>query len=401
MAMNSPALLLITNGTLVTPRVVLPGGAVLVSGGRIAWLGRAGEAPALPPHCQVLDAQGGFIAPGFVDIHLHGGGGADVMDGTADAIRTIAQTHAAGGTTAFVGSTVTAPLERLLAVMDAAAEATSVPTGGAELVGVHLEGPFLAPGQVGAHDPNYRRDPQGTSYHQLLERGAGVRRLTLAPELPGASDLIRAAVRQGWHVSMGHSDATGHSVIQAMGAGCRHVTHLFCCTSAMRNERGYKQLGINEYALIYDDLTAELISDGHHLSGEMATLVVRRKGAAHTCLVTDAMRAAGMPPGVYDLGGIAVLVEGGVAKLPDRSRFAGSVATMAQLVREMAYGGGLGLLEAITTASLTPARLVGIERRKGSLDVGKDGDIVVLSPDLGVRATTVKGMVVYRGEPRP
>lgn len=399
--MSNLALLLITNGTLITPRAVLPGGAVLVSGGRIAWLGRAGEAPALPPHCQVLDAQGGFIAPGFVDIHLHGGGGADFMDATGDAIRTIAQAHAAGGTSAFVGSTVTAPLGRLLEVMDAAAQVTNAPTGGAELVGVHLEGPFLAPGQIGAHDPNYRCDPKDTPYYRLLERGAGVRRLTLAPELPGATDLIRAAVRQGWHVSMGHSTATGHSVIQAMGAGCRHVTHLLCCTSAMRNERGYKQLGINEYALICDDLTAELISDGHHLSGEMAALVVRRKGAAHTCLVTDAMRAAGMPPGVYDLGGISVLVEGGVAKLPDRSRFAGSVATMAQLVREMVHGGGLGLLEAVATASLTPARLVGLEQHKGSLDVGKDGDVVVLSPGLKVRATVVRGAVVYRGEPRP
>jgi N-acetylglucosamine-6-phosphate deacetylase len=395
--LDGSSVLFIRNGTLVTPRVIMPNGAVLVADGRIAWVGPTDQAPALPPQSQELDAGGGYVAPGFVDIHLHGGGGADFMDATPDAFRKIAQCHASGGTTSFVGSTVTTPWERMLDVVDAAAQVTNKETGGAELVGFHIEGPFLAPDQIGAHDPNARRDPQDMPYDELLERGAGVKRITVAPELPGALELIQAAARRGWHIAMGHSNAVGHTVVKAMGAGCRHVTHLFSCTSGMLNVRGKKSLGINEYALIYDDLTAELIADGHHLSGEMAALVIRRKGVTNCCLVTDGMRAVGMPPGIYNLGDLTVLVEDGVAKLPDRTKFAGSVATMSQLVREVVGHGGLGIIEAITTASLTPATLIGIDHRKGSLDVGKDGDLVVLSPDLHVRATVVGGVVVYAG----
>ncbi|NLN18011.1 MAG: N-acetylglucosamine-6-phosphate deacetylase [Firmicutes bacterium] len=393
--MDGPSVLFIRNGTIVTPRVVRPDGAVLIADGRIAWVGPAEQAPELSLAAQQIDAEGGYIAPGFVDIHLHGGGGADFMDATPEAVRTIARCHASGGTTAFVGSTVTTSWKRMMAVVDVAEEMTGQDTGGAELVGFHIEGPFLAPDQIGAHDPELRRDPQDVPYEELLERGSGVKRITVAPELPGALELIQAAARRGWHIAMGHSNAVGDTVLKAMGAGCRHVTHLFSCTSVLLNIRGKKSLGINEYALIYDDLTAELIADGHHLTGELAALVIRRKGVTGCCLVTDGMRAVGMPPGIYNLGDLTVLVEEGVAKLPDRSKFAGSVATMAQLVRQVVNHGGLGICEAITVASLMPATLIGIDHRKGSLDVGKDGDIVVLSSDLQVRYTIAKGRMVY------
>ncbi len=393
--MDGPSILFIRNGKLVTPRVLRPGGAVLIVDGRIAWVGPAEQAPELPQTAQRIDAGGGYIVPGFVDIHLHGGGGADFMDATPEAIRTIAKCHASGGTTSFVGSTVTTSWERMMAVVDAAEEMTGKDTGGAELVGFHIEGPFLAPDQIGAHDPDLRRDPQDVPYEELLERGSGVKRITVAPELPGAMELIQAAARRGWHIAMGHSSAVGDTVLKAMGAGCRHVTHLFSCTSGLLNIRGKKSLGINEYALVYDDLTAELIADGHHLSGEMAALVIRCKGVTGCCLVTDGMRAVGMPPGIYNLGDLTVLVEDGVAKLPDRTKFAGSVATTSQLVREVVHHGGLGICEAITVASLTPATLIGIDHRKGSLDVGKDGDVVVLSSDLQVLHTVVGGRPVY------
>ena len=304
--MDGPSVLFIRNGTIVTPRVVRPDGAVLIADGRIARGGPAEQAPELSLAAQQIDAEGGYIAPGFVDIHLHGGGGADFMDATPEAVRTIARCHASGGTTAFVGSTVTTSWKRMMAVVDVAEEMTGQDTGGAELVGFHIEGPFLAPDQIGAHDPELRRDPQDVPYEELLERGSGVKRITVAPELPGALELIQAAARRGWHIAMGHSNAVGDTVLKAMGAGCRHVTHLFSCTSVLLNIRGKKSLGINEYALIYDDLTAELIADGHHLTGELAALVIRRKGVTGCCLVTDGMRAVGMPPGIYNLGSLEV-----------------------------------------------------------------------------------------------
>jgi N-acetylglucosamine-6-phosphate deacetylase len=318
------------------------------------------------------------------------------MDGTPEAFGIIGRCHASGGTTAFAGTTVTAPLQLLTQIMETAAVCIDQPIGGARLLGIHLEGPFLAPEQIGAHDMRYRLDPNDVDYQKLLTIGKGVRRMTLAPELPGAIQLITEAVANGWHVAMGHSDAHGEHISAALQAGCRHVTHLFSCTSGLLNKGGYKWPGINECALLYDEITVELIADGHHLSGELAALVASRKGLGRVCLVTDAMRAAGMPPGVYDLGSITVLVEEGVAKLPDRSKFAGSVATMNVLVRELASGGHCSVYEAIMAASATPARLVGVYDRKGSIEAGKDADVVVLSPLLEVLATVVAGKVEYQ-----
>lgn len=389
------SVLAIVNGSLVLPARIMPGGAVVVDGNRIAWLGPAAALPPLPPGRRIMDASGMYVCPGFVDIHVHGGGGADTMDNTPEAFAQIARCHAAGGTTAFVATTVTASIDQLLNVMRTAADMAGTPTGGASLVGVHLEGPFLAPTQIGAHNPVFRQDPADCAYERLLSAGAGVRRITVAPELPGADVLIRKAVRQGWHVAMGHSTATGSAVAAAVAAGCRHVTHLFSCSSSLRNTNGYKEAGINESALLFAELTVELIADGHHLSGELAAAVARCKGVERACLVTDAMRAAGMPPGRYDLGGLDVLVEDGVAKLPDRSRFAGSVATMAQLVREVVQSGGLGLADAVRLASTTPARLIGLGERKGILATGADADLVLLSADLNVQCTVVNGQVVF------
>jgi N-acetylglucosamine-6-phosphate deacetylase len=316
------------------------------------------------------------------------------MDATPDAIRTIARAHAAGGTTTWFGTTVAAPLDEISLVVRSAVSLVNAPLDGATLAGFHLEGPYLSPAQCGAHHPVYLRAPIADDYQPLLALlVTGRHRLTAAPEIPGALDLGRTARTRGLHLAIGHSDATIDDVRRALDAGYSHVTHLYSCTSGLRIERGYKTAGINEAALLLDELTVELIADGHHVPPDLIRLVHKVKGPDRVCLVTDSMRATGLGPGSYRLGGWDVLVEDGVAKLPDRSKFAGSVCTMAQAVRT-AVGAGVPLADALHMASETPARVAGLTD-KGVLAPGQAADLVILDTDLNVRQTIVDGRTVY------
>jgi N-acetylglucosamine-6-phosphate deacetylase len=388
--------LLLANATLYTPRDRLERAWLLVQDGRIAALGQ--DAPPTDPSVQTVDCASQIVAPGFVDLHTHGAGGADLMDladGTDDAIRTIARGHAAGGTTAWFGSTVAAPLDVTIRVLDAAAPLVGQPLDGATLAGIHLEGPFLAHSQCGAHRPEHLLPADPSHVAGLLEAlpAAGTHRLTAAPELLGALDLARAARSRSLHTAIGHSDATLDDVRRALDAGFSHVTHLYSCTSGMRIERGYKTPGINEAALLLDALTVELIGDGHHVPLALLQLVHKVKGPDRVCLVTDSMRATGLGPGTYRLGDWDVLVEDGVAKLPDRSKFAGSVCTMTQATRT-AVAAGIPLPDALRMASETPAHLAGLTS-KGAIAPGKDADLVLLDESLEVAATIVASRVVY------
>jgi N-acetylglucosamine-6-phosphate deacetylase len=379
----------ISGGTIYTG--CLDQGWVLIEDGTIAATGRSSP----PESDTVLDATGLIVAPGFVDLHLHGGGGADVMDATPEALRTIARAHAAGGTTGWVGSTVAAPLDETRRVLDAAAPLVGQAMDGAALLGVHLEGPYLSVAQRGAHQEAHLRLPQRREYEDLFSRLRGRSRVTAAPELPGALEMGEAMSRQALHGAIGHSDADLETVRRALHAGYSHVTHLYSCTSGLRIAGGYKTPGIQEASLLFDALTVELIGDGHHVPATLIELVVKVKGPERVCLVTDAMRAAGLGPGIYRLGGSDVLVEDGVAKLPDRSKFAGSVCTMAQAVRT-AVAAGIRLEWALQMASGTPATLLGLGQRKGAIAPGMDADLVLLDGDLMPRLTIADGRIVYR-----
>lgn len=395
--------LLLHNATLFTPREQFAHAWLLIRERRIEALGQ-GSPPEghTPQPTHRIDCTGLIVAPGFVDLHTHGAGGADVMDAATDpqALRTIARTHAAGGTTTWFGTTVAAPLDETARVIEAALPFVDAPLDGATLAGLHLEGPFLAASQCGAHRPEHLRAPRAEDYTPLLELldTRGRHRLTAAPEIPGSLDLGREARARGVHVAIGHSDADLDTVRRAVVAGYSHVTHLYSCTSGLRVERGYKSPGINEAALLMDDLTVELIADGHHVPAALIQLVHKVKGPGLVCLVTDSMRATGLGEGTYKLGEWDVLVEDGVAKLPDRSKFAGSVCTMAQAVRTAAAA-GLPLADVLRMASVTPATLAGLTR-KGTLALGQDADLTVLDQHLDVTHTIVNGRVVYeRGRP--
>lgn len=373
-------------------------GHIVIEEDRIAAVA-FGAAPDIPGS-QRLALDGHLVAPGFIDIHVHGGGGSDALDGAPEAIQGMARTHARHGTTALLPTTVTASAAELARAVEAIASQVGADTGGAEILGVHLEGPHLSPAQRGAHALEHLRPPTLAAYEPLLERARGLVRTTLAPELDGAIAVVEALSERGVHVSLGHSDATLAPIAAAVAAGARQVTHLYSCSSGLRNEQGTKVLGLNEAALLYDDLVVELIADGHHLPPELVQFVLKSKGLEGVCAVTDAIRAAGQGPGSYRLGDLDAVVEGGVAWLPDRSRFAGSAATMDRVVRFLAQDCGLGVVAATRLASTTPARCLGLEDRMGSLHEGLLANLVVLQDDLTPLLTLVRGRVVWRDVPR-
>jgi len=400
--------LAIVGKRLVTPFRLLDDAVVLVEGGKIEAVG---DKSILSRYkVEVIDVSDHLIAPGFIDLHLHGGGGRDVMEGTLDALKTVAGTHARGGTTAFLATTLTAPLEEIRRALEAVQAAIHRDMRGAKVLGAHLEGPYFHPDQAGAQNPAFLRKPDLDELVDLLNTFSCIKRVSAAPELPGGVELGRELRQRGILASIGHSNATYQEVLEAISAGFNHVTHVFSGMSMVRRKEAYRFAGVLEATLLLDELTTEMIADGHHLPPSLMKLVVKAKGTDRVCVVTDAIAAAGLGPGHYELGGLEVVVEGAVppdyevvlgqdsmvAKLKDRSAFAGSVATMNVLVRNLVELVELPLREAVKMATLTPARILGIERERGLLAPGMKADIVVFDRDFSVKLTVVEGRVVYQ-----
>ena len=374
---------------------------LLVRDGRIARI-----APAAPPEPgdAVVDLCGDRLVPGFIDMHVHGGGGADFMDGSDDAIRTVRRTHARFGTTTLCPTTLTAPDDEISAFLAAVRRLMRGdgcdPSGGdgARIGGVHIEGPWLAPSQAGAQDPAYLRPPTVAHLERLLGSCEGVSTVTIAPELDGACECAAWLAERGALPSMGHSDATLAQVRDGVACGFRHMTHFYSAMSAVKRDRGYRIPGMVEAGYLFDEVTVETIADGRHLPHELLRLVWKVKGTERMALVTDAMRGAGMPEGTYRLGSLErgrdVIVEDGVARLPDCSGFAGSVCTMDRAVRT-AVEAGIPLDDALRMASATPARILGMQDRRGRLRPGLDADLVRLDDSLNVLMTVVGGRVVF------
>jgi N-acetylglucosamine-6-phosphate deacetylase len=396
--MNEDCYLLI-NGTTITPHRALPNTGLLIEGGKIEDL-----FPMDSFHChdgvRAFDVKGSYIAPGFIDMHLHGGGGADVMDGTPEAFATIAKVHAKGGTTSIVPSTLTSSIEDLKRAITAFEEARKMNISGSRLLGLHLEGPYFAPSQKGAQDIRFIKAPVRDEYLSILDSSPSIIRVSAAPELPGGLELGRELRRRGILASMGHTDASYDEVLSAIEAGYSHVTHLYSGMSGVHRVRAYRIAGVIESGLLLDDLTVEIIADGKHLPASLLKLIYKCKGPDRIALCSDSLRAAGMPDGEYILGnpedGQITVVDEGVAWLPDRTAFAGSVATANLLVRNMVNLAGVNLQDAVKMATLTPARILGVDDEKGSIDKGKDADIAVFDENINIRMTIAEGEVVYQ-----
>jgi len=384
------------NGQIITPGKIMDGGTLLIADGRIEAVS---EGNIDVPDATVIDVRGKYISPGFIDIHVHGGGGHDFMDNTTEAFLEIAKAHARYGTTALMPTTLSSSKEDLLETLSVYDIAHQQNTGGAQFIGMHLEGPYFALAQCGAQDPRYIRNPDAEEYKEIIASSSAIKRWSAAPELPGAIEFGHYLLEHGILPSTAHTNAVYEDALKGFENGYTLATHLYSGMLGVTRRNAYRYAGVVEAAYLIDDMDVEIIADGIHLPPPLLQLVHKIKGAKRTALITDAMRGAGMPPDESVLGGLKnglkVIVEDGVAKLPDRSAFAGSVATFDLLVRNMVRLAGVSLLDAIEMAGLTPARIMSIADKKGSIEVGKDADVVIFDEDIVIDKTIVAGKIIY------
>lgn len=387
----------IINGKVITPSGILPSGCVLIKEGVIAAIG---EHEIAGQNVTVVDAGGRYISPGFIDIHIHGGGGYDFMDGNETAFLQIAKTHARYGTTAMLPTTLTSTKEEMLQTLAVYEEANKKNEDGAQFLGMHLEGPYFAMNQRGAQDPRYIRNPDPDEYMDILSKTSCIKRWSAAPELEGAIEFGKYVKSKGILPAVAHTDAIYEDVIVAFENGYTLATHLYSGMSGVTRRNAFRYAGVIESAFIIDDMDVEIIADGIHLPAPILKLIYKIKGSHRTALITDAMRAAGTDVKESILGnkenGLKVIVEDGVAKLPDRTSFAGSVATADRLVRTMINMTGVSIAEAVKMITATPARIMGVQDKKGELIVGKNADIVIFDEDINIQTTIVKGKIVYQ-----
>lgn len=384
----------IINGRLITPEGITSG-ILIMENGMIADIART-----VPEDMALIDAEGCYVSPGFIDMHTHGAGGADFMDGTVEAYLEIAKTHAMHGTTLLYPTTLTSSDEVLFKSFDIYEKAILENKTGAAFGGLHLEGPYFSPEQAGAQDKRYLRNPMPDDYRRILEKTDKIARWSAAPELEGIDEFGRELRKRGILASIAHTDATFENCERAFRNGFTHMTHFYSCMSTITRRNGYRHAGAIEYGYYQDDMTVEIIADGIHVPSSLLHLIVKIKGPDKIALVTDSMRGAGMPEGPSILGGIAdgqeVIVEDGVAKMPDRSCFAGSVATADRLIRTMMKDGGCTLCQAVRMMTENPAKFMHVDNRKGSISIGKDADLVIFDENINVRMTIIKGKTVYR-----
>ena len=387
---------LLAGGRVVTPAGVLSPGWIRVAGNRIDAVGSGAAVQPLPPGLPVTELHGHWVLPGFVDMHVHGGGGASFTAGSADDAGRAAAFHRGHGSTTLVASLVTAPL----ADLEARAAMLAALAGQGVIAGIHLEGPFLSAVRCGAQDPRHMLAPDLATFERLHAAAAGhLRVITIAPELPGSAGLIKAAVRAGVTAAVGHTDATADVTSAAVDVGATHATHLF---NGMRPLH-HREPGPAGALLDRDEVTCEVIADGVHLHDTVIRLTARAAGPGRLVLITDAMAAAGMPDGSYRLGSRRVDVAGGVARLAGGDEpgttgasagrggaIAGSTATMADVVRH-AVAAGLPVTAVAAAASTTPARVLGLGDRTGALRAGLDADLVVCDEEFRLRAVMRRG----------
>ena len=383
--MTEPTIII---GDIVTPQEAIPGGHVILENGEITNVGR-GEPDASG---RVLDFRGRLVAPGFVDIHVHGGRGQDVMDASPESLDRLSRFLAAGGVTSFLATTCTAPQEEVLAAVRNVRDSIGKGTEGAQVIGVHMEGPYINPSRSGAQDRRCIRPPDvGELEEAFREAGGRLRVVTLAPEVDGALEAIEWLSARGVVAAAGHTDATYDEADAGIEAGLRHASHLF---NAMRPLH-HREPGVVGAALWDDRVTVELIADGVHLHPAALRMAARLKGPGSTALVSDAIAPAGLPDGEYEFGGAKVTVKHGRCLLESGS-LAGSTIRLRDAVENMVGLAGFSPEAAVEMASTTPARIAGVAGRKGRLAPGMDADITILDREYGVLLTMVGGRVVHR-----
>jgi len=381
--------MIFTNARLIFPDGIRDTLDVVVEHGKIAAISE--RSLAHRKH-EVIDLNGNYLAPGFIDVHVHGALDRDTMEASAEAFRAVCDFHTSGGTTSLLLTTATAPVDAIIKVLEAIRDCRPAISA---VAGVHVEGPFISKAKAGAQCTEFIQDPSPAAVRQLLEHTDVLKRVTIAPELPEALEAIEAFRARGISVSGGHSDAWDEDARAAFDRGMRSVTHTFNCMSTARRRGIYRVAGLVEFALSESDISCELIADGHHVSPTLMKMLYRAKGPRGICLVTDATAGAGLPEtSRFALFGKDCIVENGVCILADRSALAGSAARMIDLIRMMVREVDVPLNEAIAMATENPARAISLET-KGRFTVGADADFVVLSTQLDVVQTFGGGELVW------
>lgn len=364
-------------------------GMVVRDGRIIAFTSKA------PEDCETVDCGGKMVIPGFVDIHLHGGGGSEFIDGTLEAFETVARTHCMHGTTSLCPTPASCSLESLYKLFDIYREAKKVARY-SDFLGIHLEGPFLSLENKGAQNANYIISPTKELMAELLERGKGVvSRISFAPENEGMYNCIDMAREAGILLAIAHSNIQFEETEDVYNKGVRLITHLFNATTTIRKVNQIVRAGIVEAFYTLPELKAEIIGDGCHVPKQVIAMARRFKGTENICLITDAMRAAGTDVTESYLGEVLpenrVIIEAGVAKLPDRSFYAGSIATMDRVFKNAVLNVGLSVEDTSAMMSRTPAYLMGAGDHKGVLDIGYDADFLVIDQNMDVEKVYVRG----------
>ena len=383
--------ILIAGGKIITGRMEIKVGALTIRGSKILEV-TSGKKFRSKDFDLVIDASGRTVAPGFIDIHLHGGGGGDTTDANPESIEKMCRAHARFGTTSLLPTIYPGPFRTICDRLRAVADHSHIASKGAEILGSHLEGPFVNPKRRGALQAKHFRKPSTTELLRLIDASRNtVKMITIAPELPGGIELIKQCNRHDIKVSVGHSDASFEEMCQAINAGLNHATHIF---NALRRVH-HRDPGVMGTIFINPEVTVDVIADYYHVHPAVLTFLFMVKRYSRIVLVTDSLRITGLPGKSFLADGQNVKIAGHVAKLPDGT-IAGSVLTMNRAVKNTAALGVVPVSEALKMASLIPARVLGIADRKGSILPDFDADIVILDHDFNVLLTMVRGNVIYR-----
>ena len=384
--------------------IVLPdriiAGSVTADDGKISGIYSGIPDEKVTRHYELVDCGGQYLSPGFIDIHTHGAGGHDFMDGSEEALIGACKEHLKHGTTSICPTTLTGTNEELFRFFAIYRKVKAEWKDGPNFLGIHLEGPFFSPAQAGAQDPAYLQLPKPENYLPILDAGGeDIVRMSVAVELDGAMQLGDELARRGILAAIGHSDANYDQVREALGHGYSHVTHLYSGMSSLHRVGPYRVLGVVESSYAFDELSVEIIADGKHLPAELLKLIVKCKDNDKICLITDSMRGAGLPEGQHaKLGSLAngqdAIIRDGVAMMPNFKAFAGSVCTTDRCVRTMHQQAGLSIEKAVKMMTLNPARLIGVDNRKGSIEKAKDADFVLFDEDVRVSAVYIGGRKV-------
>ncbi|CAL9499862.1 N-acetylglucosamine-6-phosphate deacetylase [Streptomyces sp. enrichment culture] len=379
----------LTGARVVLPTGTVDDGRVIVEGTRIVAGGPPASAPAPEGDVRTVDLTGHWVVPGFVDLHNHGGGGASFTSGTVDDVLHGIRTHRQHGTTTLVASTVTGEMDFLVQRAGLLAELAQQ----GDLAGIHFEGPFISPCRKGAHSEGLLRDPDPAEVRKLIDAAHGhARMVTLATELPGGLDSVRLLAEHGVIAAVGHTDATYEQTVAAIDAGATVATHLFNAMPAL----GHRSPGPITALLEDERVTVELINDGVHLHPAALQLAFHHAGPGRVAFITDAMDAAGFGDGRYLLGPLEVEVADGVARLVDGGSIAGSTLTLDRAFQRAVTVDGLPVEHVVAALSANPARLLGLDDRIGSLEPGKDADLVVLDADFALQGVMRRGSWVVR-----